>query len=142
MRENNINSEAEKLGIEKEARPQGIEDSVMVESEDSLRSKDVSPTASCELNAPPGFENYQTRNNQKEVRSRPSKKIHQGVVTRSKKDTQHVSSSSTTGTLESLVRLANESLDVGQLLRVRIIGNRQSVVRRLTRSLKNQRTKV
>ena len=69
------------------------------------------------------------------------RKTRQGVVTRSKKGTQNTMSSSTSQTPKSLVRIAHESLQVGQLLGVRITGNRLSAITRITRSLKNQMTK-
>jgi len=139
MKDSHYNLEAEKLGSVNEATPQGIDHTLMMESKGSPASK--SANVSSELNAPPGFENYLTKNTRKKGLSRAIKKSHQGVVTRSKKGTQPTSSPAASGTPESLVRLVNESLDVGELLGVRITRNRQSVVRRLTRSLKNQRNR-
>ena len=83
----------------------------------------------CYICAPPGFENSQAEITHKEVQSGPSTQEHQGIVTRSQKGAQQGSAASPSGTPESLVKLANESLDVAKLLGVRITRNKQCVVR-------------
>jgi len=46
---------------------------------------------------------------------------------------------STTETSESLVRLAHESLQIGEILGIRVIGNKQVAISRITKPLKKNR---
>ena len=43
-------------------------------------------------------------------------------------------------TSESLRKLAEESIEIGELLGVKVIANRENVVKRITQSLKSART--
>ena len=41
-------------------------------------------------------------------------------------------------TTESMVKIANEALEIGEVLGIKVIGNRESALKRITCSLKNK----
>jgi len=68
-------------------------------------------------------------------------KAKQKQVRKSRKSTTEdpLSSSSTNDTTESMIRLAHESLQVGELLGVRVVGNKKEAVARITNHLKQRK---
>jgi len=42
-------------------------------------------------------------------------------------------------TTESMMKIANEALEIGEVLGIKVIGNRENALKRITSSLKNKR---
>ena len=83
---------------------------------------------------PPGFEKVKA----KHVNQLKTKPIHKQTRT-GRKLSDSISSSSTNGTTESMLKIAHEALQVGELLGVRVIGNKKEAVARITDHLKQRK---
>ena len=86
------------------------------------------------LEEPPGFEKLKAER----VDQRKSKSKH----TRTRTGRQlgdSISSSSTNETTESMLRIAHESIQVGELVGVRVIGNKKGAIARITDHLKQRK---
>ena len=102
-----------------------------IQGKDSARSSQETDTAL------PGFEVLQVNRGKKQAKSQSKSKYDRGVVRSDNKDAQSSSSNETT---ESMLKLAQESIQVGELLGVQVIGNKQAAVDKITEHLKKKKT--
>jgi len=86
------------------------------------------------LEEPPGFEKLKAER----VDQRKSKSKHSRTRT-GRQLGDSISSSSTNETTESMLRIAHESIQVGELVGVRVIGNKKGAIARITDHLKQRK---
>ena len=84
---------------------------------------------------PPGFEDFGADVLRKKNPKR-KKLLTERRMTRSQKKLDRSSSQSTT---ESMRKLAEESLQIGNILGLKVIANKENTIRRITDSLKEER---
>jgi len=116
--------------IKSNSKSQGKLDCFQGKGKDSVSNSQNTATE------PPGFEKAQ-ENQETQVKTKPKQK--QERKGRQSATRAPLSSSSTNETSESMVRLAQESLQVGELLGVRMIGDKKAAVARITDHLKKRK---
>ena len=87
------------------------------------------------VSAPPGFEAAKVNKVNSQAQAKAQMESKQRRVG-NRKETSTPQSSNTNETTESMLRIAQESLQVGELLGVRVIGNKKVAVKRITDHLK------
>jgi len=95
---------------------------------------------------PPGYENEHITSINSQSEDEPKqRRVNQlkesAVRSNTKRFPQQQLSNSTTEISESLVRLAKESLHIGEILGVRVIGDEQAAISKITKPLKNRKHK-
>jgi len=126
----NVNANHGMNSIDYTPEFQGIEE--CLQGEEKEQTSKSQETAS----VPPGFE---------KTRGVQGRQVQLGTKQkRSRKDKQlapnaNPSSSNTEETSESMIKIAEESLQVGELLGVRVIGNKKVAIARITDHLKKRK---
>jgi len=107
-------------------------------AEVSTQENGVDHSSQSTINAPPGFEDVRITQVSPHKRMEPKQKRvdRRPASSKNTKAPLKVDSVSTNKTSESLVRLAKESLKIGRILGVRVIGNEQAAILRITKPLK------
>ena len=92
----------------------------------------------CEgVEAPPGFEKFQTA----KLSKQNPKRQHHSVERRMTKSQMKVGKSSSQVTTESMSKLAEESLAIGETIGIKVIAKKKEPKRRITDSLKEEKKK-